>query len=699
MSSLYAVLSSHTVSYGWSSLILRRQHSPCSSRRLSCVFLTSASASTPSWLTPLTADHPQTITTISTTRYYSKTRLALNESDDGEGADGGDGLGGGEALAVKKDTSKQDEKMRLREIALEYGRQRAAYNRQVKQARKEYMEEYERHKKEDEAQREVEQAAITRRRLERQRRKNERSVENARRQVELRRQAKLAFEDHLRVQQERREAHKDLMKRARQLLIDELEEESSLWLTTADEVEAAFTHEAEQLLWARPQGVLGVPNPSPDSHFWCYQGHTWDMSKTYKTQSQLLLEEMEEEAYLETNIDPNVWTTERVAEQEALERKAQLRSNVRSSGRLALLKRQRDYLQQDHETMDDEPPKPMPVPSLGILANTSALEAEGSKLLLEDPTKFFVFENSETGSSQNDDEGNSTDDSSSGAYSGPSLGTPIGIRDPLRTGQPQGRVFPVGVGKLPKPDLRTEKEKKRQEREERLWAAAQVKNSEPGELDLVAEEDREIGEPLDYDANDDWDSDDEEWVKGLDPEKDADIFNVPKEYRYREEDIDFVIENLEKKAQIMQSHVQNTIQNMEQEARSRLDRKDEEVRMQDVGLLAVNEEVDPSVPSSPSPFFNETTVEMLTSVGADVDKYERIMSSLSQEQLLSLFALESQKRGASGTPSVASGESASSKVFETIPGLTEQQIVGLTELESFLHVAEKTHGATIEKVE
>lgn len=612
-------------------------------------------------------------------------------------ADGDDGGGGGEAVAVQKDTSKQQEKQRLRQIALEYGQQRASYRRRVNQLRKAYLDEYLKHKAEDEAQRETERAAVTRRRLERQRAKNERSVENARRQKELRRQAHLAFQDHLRVQHERREQHKDLMKRARQLVIDELEEECHLWMTTPEEVEAAFSPEAEQLLWARPQGVLGVPNPSPDAHFWTYEGHTWDMSKTYKTQSQLLLEEFEQEAYMETNVDPNVWTPERIAEREELERKAKLRTNVRLEGRKNLLKRQLDYLDQDQETAEDEPPKPMPVPSLGVLANTQAQEKEGVELLLQDPTKFFVFDaaaNTGTGAGydSNDDKANSS------AYAGPSLGTPVDIRDPLRTGQPQGRVFPVGVGKLPKPDMRTEKEKKRQEREERLWAAAQAQTKGDGEsddMDLVAEEDRDIGEAIDYDANDDWDSDDEEWAKGLDPDQDADVLNVPREYRYREEDIDFVIEKLENKAQAMQSHVQNTIQNMEQEARSRLDRATEEMAAAAAATASAeaNDEAK-SRASSPSPFFDVVTVQMLQSVGADVDKYERLMSSLTQEQLLSLFALEAQRRDSGGEASTATSAEASIKVFELIPDLTEEQVVGLTELESFLQVAEKSGGAS-----
>jgi hypothetical protein len=52
------------------------------------------------------------------------------------------------------------------------------------------------------------------------------------------------------------------------------------------------------------------------------------------------------------------------------------------------------------------------------------------------------------------------------------------------------------------------------------------------------------------------------------------------------------------------------------------------------------------------------------------------MSSLTQDQLLSLFALEAQRR--------ESGTESTSSVFEEIAGLTEEQIAGLTELESLL---------------
>eukprot|EP00934_Nitzschia_sp_Nitz4_P004960 Nitzschia sp. Nitz4//scaffold48_size128905//19149//20978//NITZ4_003580-RA/size128905-processed-gene-0.72-mRNA-1//1//CDS//3329552922//4950//frame0 len=544
-------------------------------------------------------------------------------------------------------------KAELRKIALEYGRRKAAYNRHVKQLRREYMEEYQRHQQEDAAQQEAERAEITRRRLERQRVKNERSVQNAIRQLELRRQNQLAFEDHLIQEQEKRDAKKELYLKAQQLLIDELEQEAPMWLTTAEEVEAAFTPEAEQLLWARPHGVLGVPNPSLDSQYWQYETHTWQMNKTYKTQQDILLEEMEEEVYNSTNVDPEFWTPERIQAQEELEEKAKLRANVRTEGRLSLLKRQQKYLDEENETQEGEPPKPEPVPSLGVLANIKAQEAEGAEALFKDPTKFFVFDAAAASSTEaaEGDEG----------YSGPALGAPVGIRDPLRSGSFEGRVFPRAVGKMPKPDQRTEKEKKRQEREERLWAAAQAQaRSDKDQIDLAADEDADLGVALDYDDNEGWDSDDEEWMKGLDPDLDSKLVNMPHEYRYREEDVDWVIERLEQKAKSMENHVRNTVNSMEQELRSRRERRDTE-QPEEAETSAV---------------LDEETKQKLVEAGADVAKYEALLLSLSEDQLLSLFALGANKRDTE--------EASSANVFDSVADLTDEQRAGLTEMEEIM---------------
>ena len=51
--------------------------------------------------------------------------------------------------------------------------------------------------------------------------------------------------------------------------------------------------------------------------------------------------------HTETNVDPNFWTPDRVQAREELERKAQLRANVRLEGRKALLKRQKEFLDEE----------------------------------------------------------------------------------------------------------------------------------------------------------------------------------------------------------------------------------------------------------------------------------------------------------------------------------------------------------------
>jgi len=638
-------------------------------------------------------------------------------------------LAASEAALLKKNN--------LRSRALLYNNERADYLRQVSKLRSHYKEEVAVYQAQDDAEKEALVEATTRRRLERQRAKNERTFQNAIRQKELRKQQAVAFEDHLLQQQEIRTANKIVHQRARQLILVELEEESKLWLSSVEDVEKVFgkdnESETEQLLWAKPQGVIGVPNPSLDSHFWSYEGHTWDRSKTYKTKSEMLLQKLEDKAYDATNIDTKkVWTLQKTNEHDTLVRKAKLRALVRQAGRRSLLQRQKEYLDFDStvsviENEDEagvrtstpqEPPKPIPVPSLAVLANIRAQEKEGSELLLQDPTKFFIFENTTNGdasstggggASSSDDiidsigggdnknnnnkwdnnrkSNNKENSTTSLSYSGSSLGTPIDLFDPLRTGQPQGRVYPIPIGKLPKPDLRTEKEKKRHEREERLWAAANVtKESEEDEL-LIAEEDRVFGEEINYeDANENWDTeDDDEWRKGLDPnsEKDALLLKMPREFRYKVDDIDEVITQLETKTMKLQSHLSNSIKTMEQEARSRIYDTNTTTTSDSIVGKDTTSSIDDDDDDNYEPFFDEETTKQLTNVGANVDKYETLMSSLTREQLLSMFALEGKEVTSAtldDTTAAGDGDGASlqlptTTIFEDIPGCPNNRLL------------------------
>jgi hypothetical protein len=340
-------------------------------------------------------------------------------------------------------------KLEAKLSARDYNNRRAAYKRQVSVLRREYADQIAKQRAADVAEEEDRQQKLVRQKLERQRLKNMKIAASAIREEEFRQQREREFEEHLVKQQQIRDAKNERYAAARQMVIDELEKEAHLWLTTPEEVELAFSSpDNEQLLWTRPRGILGAPNPSLDSHFWQYETHTWDMSKTYKSQRQALLEEIEEMAYDEANINKKFWTPERILEHERLEEKAKLRAMVYSVGRAELLKKQRELIQNDSK--NDIIPTAEKVPSLNLLNNDTAIEREGANVLMNDPTKFFIFDNNAINST--------TGSANMSAYAGPTLGAPIALRDLLRDG-PSGTVFPEIIGKNPKPDTRSEREK------------------------------------------------------------------------------------------------------------------------------------------------------------------------------------------------------------------------------------------------
>lgn len=466
-----------------------------------------------------------------------------------------------EAAATKK--TSREEKLHNKLAAREYNERNASYKRQVSLLRSSYAGEVAQQRAADKAEQEALERELTRRRLERQRQKNIRSAQNALRQQELCEQREKEFNEHLGLMQQQRDAKHERFSAARQFVIDELEEEAPLWLTSPEEVEARFTPEATQLLWARPGGVLGAPNPSIDSHFWQYETHTWHMNRTYKSQRAALLEELEEMAYEEANVDAKFWTPERVEEQVQLEEKARLRAMVHSTGRTELLKKQRAMLDEENTISEGEIPKPEAVPSMRVLNDDRALEKEGARLLMEDPTRFFLFDKDASVPGE--------EKSGEGKYSGPTLGSPIGLRDTLR--ETFITVFPEPVGKFPRPDTRTEREKKQEEREARLLAAAQAE-SKSAETDVeMAAEDRsleEMGPDLDYD-NMKLNNGDEEWEKGLDPVADRDIINTPYDRRYSEDDIDWVLERLKGNVEHFEQQFSQEMLSLQQKTKAALE--------------------------------------------------------------------------------------------------------------------------------
>ena len=539
-----------------------------------------------------------------------------------------------------KDEAKQ-KKLEAKLLARDYNNRRAAYKRQVTVLRREYADEIVKQRAADEAEEENRRQKLTRQRLERQRRKNVKSALSALREEELRKQREREFNEHLEVQQRLRDAKNERYTAARQMVVDELEAEAPLWLTTPEEVESAFSDPAkEQLLWARPGGVLGAPNPSVDAHYWKFETHTWNMAKTYVSQRQDLLDRIEEAAYHEANIDKKFWTSERIEAQEKLEQKAKLRAMVYSAGRAELLKKQREFIKED--ARNDLLPTTARVPGLSVLSNDAAIEKEGAQILMKDPTKFFVFDNDNNASS-----------GSAVLYMGPTLGAPIGLRDPLRDG-PEGTVFPEIIGKYPKPDTRTEREKKLAEREEKMWAAAQLearKELEASGAGAEFDEEDDDAEPgIDYDELDEHDSDDEEWDRGLDPETDIGILQTPREYRYSEDDVDWVIRKMNEKVKFLNQQFTQDVEVIKEEMK---------MELRKVAATTANDT-------------SSAEEQVRGSAQADAiaeESLEAALLALPEKQLLALSDLEELYE-----PGKMAGYELTEAMKE-IPGLSEEQIM------------------------
>jgi len=557
--------------------------------------------------------------------------------------------------------SLQENVMSDRDVAKELEARRVAYAKQVSRLRKQYADEVARQRKSDKAAAEAEKIEATRRQLEYARKKNTRSAQNALKQQQIKAQRDAEFAEELRLTQIERDAKKARFQKARQMVVDELEEVAHLWLTTPEEVENAFTSETEQLLWARPNSVLGEPDPTLDTEYWRYESHTWHMEKTYPTPRELLLQDLLDRAYVEANVDESFWTPERLEEREALERKARLRAMVLDTGRRILLKKQQEILQDEFSNQDKtQVPKPMPVPSLSVLANTKAMEREGSKVLLKDPTKFFEFEAEQA---HGDDV--EADSDSPTTYQGPTLGAPVGLKNESAFGTHEGRAYPQPVGKMLKPDTRSERQKRRAEREERMWAAAQeVSDEDKLRSDVEAMVEKKFGgSDIDYSSPPDYDSDDEEWEKGLDPEVDADVLATPRDKRYKEEDVAWVKAELEKKRKQEQELLRFELANAAHESRSRKEAEKLERELRLAEADGSVEEVD-----------EDTELRLL---GVDVDQLNSILESLSEEQMVSLLSTEELESDKLSDDEI-------SEALKAVPGLTDEQIEKIVQLEKSL---------------
>jgi len=281
------------------------------------------------------------------------------------------------------------EKVNVKEKLAEVKSARIEYNEEVHLLRKKYYEEYQNKRlKEQEIKRKEQiekRAKVEARRIKRLRK----SIEQEKRQEAKRMERTAEFEEHLRVMQGRREERNARFLKARQLVIDELEAESHLWMTTEEEASRVFDdHEKMQELWSKPHHIGALPE---DAMFWRYLSHTADMSKTYPTRKEILFEDILDDVYMDFNMDEEFWSSKSIEEIHEEQQRTKLYAMVRREGRRILLEKQTS-LSNEHFGKEQEEkglPKRLPPPDLNILADDDAMIKEGAKVLLKDATKFF----------------------------------------------------------------------------------------------------------------------------------------------------------------------------------------------------------------------------------------------------------------------------------------------------------------------
>ena len=556
-----------------------------------------------------------------------------------------------------------------KEAAAEINSRLVGYKKQVSLLRKEYASEVALQRAADQAEEASKQREETRRSLERRRLRNIKAAQSSVRELERRRRRELEFQEELRIAQLNRDARNERFRKARQLLVDELEAEAPLWLTTAEEVDAAFNNVTEQELWALPNSFIGAPLPTEDAKFWNFETHTWHMDRTYQTQSESLVEDLMEQCYNDANIDRSYWTPERLKQRQILQDKAKLRGMVREAGRRALLVKQRELMQDNYpeeSSGDVYNPRRMPVPNVKLLADLDAMENEGVKVLFNDPTKFFEFDKHPgIGDGESAGDGGST---GQGDYDGPTLGAPRGLKNDVKVEKTLNKAYPDVLGRMPRPDTRTAKEKKRDEREKAMLDAALK--------DIVERDAFDGDELLELSKNmtgSNYVDDDTLWEEGLDAEKDKDLFTVPSRERFFDRDVDDVLEKLEKKLHhlveeldyeldLAQQQAQST---NEPERQSQIDNTSSEVGEAKYSLEVGDKVYD------------------IESLGVDSVQLDKVLESLTDEQMVALHIIDREADANGPLSSVELRER-----LVQVPGLTTEQIDAIVGLEEALASSE-----------
>eukprot|EP00816_Leptocylindrus_hargravesii_P006942 CAMPEP_0196818694 /NCGR_PEP_ID=MMETSP1362-20130617/66929_1 /TAXON_ID=163516 /ORGANISM="Leptocylindrus danicus, Strain CCMP1856" /LENGTH=560 /DNA_ID=CAMNT_0042196893 /DNA_START=268 /DNA_END=1947 /DNA_ORIENTATION=- len=256
-----------------------------------------------------------------------------------------------------------------------FAQNRNIYRKEVSNLRKQYAVEIAAERRADEARKAAERQKIAAEKQKRVAKKLERSIQNARLDHARKAARRQQWLQELEQAKIKRLAREERYMKARRLLLQELEEEAPLWMTTKEEVEEKLSDEQ---FWHRPSLVGARPD---DAVFWKYEGLHQDKSKTYLTPRDKFYQHLLDHLYLESNCDAEYWANGgRLEQYEERAERAKLRSLVRSKGRKRLEK-----------TFDDpfKDEKFRNRRQLLAALEIGADEVEGVKMLLSDPTQFF----------------------------------------------------------------------------------------------------------------------------------------------------------------------------------------------------------------------------------------------------------------------------------------------------------------------
>mmetsp|Transcript_18222 Transcript_18222/g.25918 ORF Transcript_18222/g.25918 Transcript_18222/m.25918 type:complete len:552 (+) Transcript_18222:63-1718(+) len=484
---------------------------------------------------------------------------------------------------------------------------RAEYSRAMKETRKRYAEEVAAIKAKEEAERQRANEELAKQKAERQKLKVLKSIESAKKQLHLKQQRQIEWEEELRLAQQNRDERKERFHKARLLILQELEEEAEHWVaTTPQEVEQVFDHNAHitsQQLWARPHSRIGVA--PEDATFWRYMSDTWDMSKTYRTPKDVIFQHLQEQMDYQANLDETTyWTPQKQQDQFQKEERARLRALVQRQSILQLVQQQlhREALLDDSTFASNN--HKLIVAQVQYQQSSYDLHSNTQNIPPDHPLRDVLAKNQNYPTNFQDMERQV-------ALSKDNFHKFFLLEDAQIQVKPH-ESWPVLLGKEEKPDMRIEKERKRDKKEDQtLWSQMGGYEGADQEEDDDADDEQNAYLTSQSEENDEEQEQDLQLL-GIDPVI-QEFYQGPEELKLNEQDIDWMIEKLEKQVALLEDDIKTQMSAMSTSLESL--------------PLSV-----PTTPMASNGLKNENDINYITAMG--------IVNTLTKEQQDAICALE-----------------------------------------------------------